>query len=201
MKRFKITFIVTVVALILFTNVLVASAATMHTVKPGESLWTIARKYGTTVNQIKSTNNHWSELIHAGQTLNIPQKTKYTTNHFSSRDLDLLARLVHGEARGETFEGQVGVAAVILNRVENPKFPNTVSGVIYENLAFESIMNGQANLRPNQETIKAAKAALNGWDPTGNSLFFYNPAKIHSSSNWIWTRRVVKNIGSHSFAV
>ncbi|MFW6381011.1 MAG: spore cortex-lytic enzyme [Bacillota bacterium] len=117
---------------------------------------------------------------------------------FRNDDIELLARLVHAEARGEPYEGQVAVAAVLLNRVESPSFPNTLAGVIYQPLAFESVANGQFNLPPTNENRRAARSALNGWDPTYGSLFFWNPSKPVNS--WIWSRDTVRKIGSHIFA-
>jgi len=110
----------------------------------------------------------------------------------------LLARLVSGEARGEPYMGQVGVAAVILNRTQNPKFPPTVSGVIFQPGAFESVRNGQIwAAYPSRSNFDAAREALNGWDPTYGSLYFWNPYK--RVSPWIWTRRVMTQIGRHVF--
>jgi N-acetylmuramoyl-L-alanine amidase len=114
-------------------------------------------------------------------------------------DLQLIARLVHAEARAEPFEGKVAVAAVLLNRVESPSFPNSVAGVIYQPLAFESVANGQFNLPPTSDEIKAARSALNGWDPTHGALFFWNPSK--PVNEWIWSRRIVRRIGGHVFAL
>ncbi len=113
-------------------------------------------------------------------------------------EANLVARLIHAEARGEPYEGQVAVGAVLLNRVEDPAFPNSISGVIYQPLAFESVANGQFNLPPTSENIRAARAALNGWDPTYGSTFFWNPSK--PVNNWIWSRPTVRTIGSHVFA-
>lgn len=121
------------------------------------------------------------------------------TTSSSNSNLNLLARAVHGEARGEPYEGQVAVAAVILNRVKNSQFPNTIAGVIYQSGAFSCVDDGQINATPNSTSIKAAQDALNGWDPSGGALYFYNPAKI-SSTNWIWRRPVIKVIGGHYFA-
>jgi len=113
-------------------------------------------------------------------------------------DVHLLARLVSGEARGEPYTGQVAVAAVIINRVESPKFPSTVSGVVYQPHAFESVSNGEIwRQPPSDENIKAARAALNGWDPTYGCLFFWNPSK--PVSKWIWTRQIIRRIGNHVF--
>lgn len=114
-------------------------------------------------------------------------------------DVYLLARLIHGEARGEPYVGKVAVGAVVLNRVRSPKFPNTVAGVIYQPLAFTAVADGQINLPPDSEAIRAAQAALNGWDPSGGALYYYNPAK--STSSWIWSRRTITVIGKHIFAI
>lgn len=116
-----------------------------------------------------------------------------------STDVELLARTVSAEARGESYEGQVAVAAVILNRVGDSRFPNSLSGVIYQPLAFESVANGEIYRRPpSASSRRAARAALNGWDPTGGAVFFWNPAK--PVSRWIWSRPIIKRIGNHVFA-
>lgn len=116
----------------------------------------------------------------------------------SSANLELLARCVYAEARGEPYTGQVAVAAVVLNRVRSSKFPNTVSGVIYQPLAFTSVADGQINLKPSASAYKAAKDALNGWDPTNGCLYYYNPST--ATSKWIWSLKVELTIGRHSFA-
>lgn len=115
-------------------------------------------------------------------------------------ELHLLSRVVQAEAEGEPFEGQVAVAAVLLNRVKSPSFPNTVAGVIYQPLAFESVLNGHIWRVGNLGTAeRAALAALNGWDPTYGALFFWNPSK--PVSPWIWTRQIVRTIGRHVFGL
>ena len=114
-------------------------------------------------------------------------------------EVELLARLIHGEARGEPYVGMVAVGAVVLNRVRSSKFPNTIAGVIYQAGAFDAVADGQINLTPNEQSRRAARDALNGWDPTGGCLYYYNPAT--ATSKWIWTREVRLNIGDHSFAV
>ncbi len=112
----------------------------------------------------------------------------------------LLARAIHGEARGEPYIGKVAVGAVILNRVKSPKFPNTVAGVIYQPLAFTAVADGQINLTPpGKDSIKAARDALNGWDPTYGSLYYWNPAT--ATSKWIWSRKVTLKIGKHWFGL
>ena len=118
---------------------------------------------------------------------------------YSSSDINLLARLVYGEARGESYTGQVAVAAVVLNRVRSSSFPNTISGVIYQPYAFTVVADGQINLTPNDTAIKAAKAAMNGWDPTGGAIYYYNPRT--ATSSWIYSRKTVATFGNHVFAV
>ena len=117
-----------------------------------------------------------------------------------SADQYLLARLVYAEARGESYKGKVAVAAVVLNRVRSSAFPNTISGVIYQSNAFESVSNGSINKKPDSDCLRAAREAMNGWDPTGGCLYFYNAAQV-STGSWIKTRTVKTVIGNHSFAV
>ena len=115
----------------------------------------------------------------------------------NNNELHLLARLIHAEARAEPYIGQVAVGAVMLNRVASPDFPNTVAGVIYQALAFESVANGQFNLPPTDENYRAARDAINGWDPTYGCEFFWNPSK--PVSKWIWSRKIVVKYGNHVF--
>lgn len=122
-----------------------------------------------------------------------------STASYTSQDLYLLAKCVHAEARGEPYVGQVAVAAVVLNRVDSPEFPNTISGVIYQPWAFTAVHDGQINLEPNESAYSAAKDALNGWDPTYGCLYYYNPET--ATSEWIWTRTTVVTIGKHVFAI
>jgi len=122
-----------------------------------------------------------------------------STSNISQSDLNLLARCVYGEARGEPYNGQVAVAAVVLNRVRSSKFPNTISGVIYQAGAFTAVSDGQINLTPNESAYSAARDALNGWDPTGGCLYYYNPAT--ATSSWIWSLTVHIKIGKHNFAL
>ena len=114
-------------------------------------------------------------------------------------EVELLARLIHGEARGEPYVGMVAVGAVVLNRVKSSRFPNTMAGVIYQSGAFDAVSDGQINLTPSEQSRRAARDALNGWDPTGGCLYYYNPAT--ATSSWIWSREVRLTIGDHSFAV
>ena len=119
-------------------------------------------------------------------------------NTQTNNNLNLLARAISGEARGEPYEGQVAVGAVILNRVNNSSFPNTIAGVVYQAGAFDSVDDGQINMEPTTTAVKAARDALNGWDPSGGAIYFFNPAT--STSKWIWSRPIIKTIGKHHFA-
>jgi N-acetylmuramoyl-L-alanine amidase len=111
----------------------------------------------------------------------------------------LLARLIRAEAEAEPFTGQVAVGSVVLNRVRSSSFPNSVSGVIFQPHAFESVTRGLIWARtPTAQYMRAAVSALNGWDPTFGALFFWNPAKRVSA--WIWTRSIITQIGRHIFA-
>jgi len=114
-------------------------------------------------------------------------------------DEQLIARAINGEARGEPYEGQVAVGAVILNRVASADFPNTVAGVIYQPGAFTAVSDGQINvpIDPSSSVVKAARDAINGWDPTGGALYYWNPQT--ATSKWIWSRQVLKVIGKHYF--
>lgn len=126
-----------------------------------------------------------------------PSGTASTKNVTNSKDVDLLARLINGEARGEPYEGQVAVGAVILNRTRDARFPSTIAGVIYQPGAFTAIVDGQINAVIQDSSRRAARDALNGWDPSGGAVFYYNPAK--TTNKWIWSRPLIKIIGSHRF--
>ena len=115
----------------------------------------------------------------------------------SSADLNLLTRIVYAEARGEVYAGQVAIAAVVLNRVKNSSFPNSIAGVIYQPGAFTAVSDGQINLTPDSTARKAAQDALNGWDPTYGSIYYFNPNT--ATSSWIWSRPYVITIGKHRF--
>lgn len=122
-----------------------------------------------------------------------------SSSTYNSNDRYLLAKIVYAEARGESYTGQVAIAAVVLNRVKDSRFPNTVSGVIYQPWAFTAVNDGQINLEPNQKAYQAADDALNGWDPTYGSVYYYNPQT--ATSKWIYTTKKVTQIGKHVFAV
>ncbi len=125
--------------------------------------------------------------------------TSSGTGKYTSSDVALLARLIYGEARGESYTGQVAVGAVVLNRVKSASFPNTISGVIYQPYAFTAVSDGQINMTPNASCTEAAKAAMNGWDPTNGAIYYYNPKT--ATSKWIFSRTTTITIGNHVFAV
>ena len=128
-----------------------------------------------------------------------PKKVTAASNSNSTSDVQLLARAINGEAIGEPYEGQVAVGAVILNRVKSPKFPNTIAGVIYEPGAFTAVSDGQINVAISEGStvVKAARDALNGWDPSGGAIYYFNPAT--ATNKWIWSRPLIKTIGKHRF--
>ena len=117
----------------------------------------------------------------------------------SASDLQLMARAINGEARGEPYEGQVAVGAVILNRVRDSRFPNTIAGVIYQSGAFTAVADGQINqpIAEGSTVLKAARDALNGWDPTNGAVYYFNPNT--ATNKWIWSRPLIKTIGKHRF--
>lgn len=116
----------------------------------------------------------------------------------ADKNLDLLAHVIHAEARGEPYEGMVAVGAVVLNRVKDSRFPNSIPGVVYQPGAFDCVTDGQINLEPSATAIKAARDAMNGWDPTYGCIYYYNPTT--ATSKWIWSRPIVTRIGKHNFA-
>lgn len=117
----------------------------------------------------------------------------------TTSDIQLMARAINGEARGEPYEGQVAVGAVILNRVKSSKFPNTIAGVIYQSGAFTAVSDGQINvpIKAGSSVLKAAQDAMNGWDPTGGAIYYFNPST--ATNKWIWSRPLIKTIGKHRF--
>ena len=132
---------------------------------------------------------------------NNPKKTDitYAKTSNSTSDIQLMARAINGKARGEPYEGQVAVGAVILNRVKDSRFPNTIAGVIYQSGAFTAVADGQINqpIKEDSTVYKAARDAMNGWDPTGGCVYYFNP--VTATNKWIWSRPLVKTIGKHRF--
>ena len=129
---------------------------------------------------------------------NSEQNISYASTSNTS-DIQLMARAINGEARGEPYEGQVAVGAVILNRVKDSRFPNSISGVIYQSGAFTAVADGQINapIDEGSTVYKAAQDAMNGWDPTGGCVYYFNPNT--ATNKWIWSRPHVITIGKHRF--
>ena len=148
------------------------------------------RKNGLTVDGIAGTNTLRAMGIYTSST------TSSSSSSHSS-DVNLLARLIYGEARGEPYTGQVAVGAVVLNRVRSSKFPNTIAGVIYQSGAFDVVADGQINMTPDSTAKKAAADALNGWDPSYGSIYYFNPDT--ATNAWIWSRPHTITIGKHRF--
>lgn len=131
--------------------------------------------------------------------LSSAEKVNAASGGGNTSDVQLLARAINGEARGEHYEGQVAVGAVILNRVKDSRFPNTIAGVIYQSGAFTAVADGQINvpIAENATVVKAAQDALNGWDPTNGAVYYFNPDT--ATNSWIWSRPLIKTIGKHRF--
>lgn len=125
--------------------------------------------------------------------------TQELDNGYTEDDVYILASAINGEARGEPYEGQVAVGAVILNRVDSDQFPNSIPGVVYQSGAFDAVADGQIQLTPNDSAFRAAQDAINGWDPTNGALYYWNPAT--ATSRWIWSVPITTSIGRHVFGV
>jgi len=183
------------------------SGVASYTVREGDTLYDIAMDYQVSVRELMRANNLTGSLIRPGQVLFLPEKktgeSYLSRGDISREEMMLLARLIHAEARGESFEGQVAVGAVILNRLASPHFPKTIREVIYQKTShvyqFSPVGDGSINLEPNEKAIQAAVQAIQGKDPTGGALFFYNPDI--SRDQWIRTLPVVTRIGNHVFAI
>ena len=148
------------------------------------------QKNGLTVDGIAGTRT----LTAMGITSSSSSSSSSSNN---SSNVNLLARAIYGEARGEPYTGQVAVGAVILNRVKSSKFPNTIAGVIYQSGAFDAVSDGQINLNPDSTAKKAAQDALNGWDPSYGAIYYFNPST--ATNKWIWSRPLTVTIGKHRF--
>ncbi|WP_404456359.1 spore cortex-lytic enzyme [Virgibacillus necropolis] len=154
--------------------------------------------YGNAANKKQSANKQPANKQGSKKTNNASAPTAINVPEgFSQNDIQLMANAVYGESRGEPYVGQVAVASVILNRVESPSFPNTVSGVIFEPRAFTAVADGQIWLTPNETAKQAVIDAINGWDPSGNAIYYFNP--VTATSDWIWSRPQIKKIGKHIF--
>jgi N-acetylmuramoyl-L-alanine amidase len=206
-KTFLLAIFASIVLCLLLVKSPTAQASSVHWVSKGESLWLISQWYKTPMDQIRSYNGLSGNAIFPGQKLVIPDKTSPGSSDLPSRsggfgrytreEVDLLARLISSEAEGESYLGKVAVGAVVLNRVRSSIFPNTIAGVIYQPGQFEPVDNGRINNPPTEESLRAARDVLNGWDPTGGALYFFNPNKAYSY--FLWARPIRKWIGLHVF--
>lgn len=147
------------------------------------------KKNGLTVDGIAGTQTL--------KAMGITSSSSSSSSSNNSSNVNLLARVVYGEARGEPYTGQVAVAAVVLNRVKSSKFPNTISGVVYQSGAFDAVADGQINMTPDTTAKKAAQDALNGWDPSYGAIYYFNPST--ATNKWIWSRPMTVTIGRHRF--
>lgn len=147
------------------------------------------KKNGLTVDGIAGTQTL--------KAMGITSSSLSSSSSNNSSNVNLLARVVYGEARGEPYTGQVAVAAVVLNRVKSSKFPNSISGVVYQSGAFDAVADGQINMTPDTTAKKAAQDALNGWDPSYGAIYYFNPST--ATNKWIWSRPMTVTIGKHRF--
>ena len=172
-----------------------AGGTVLHRVIKGQSLWSIAGMYDTTVKELVA----WNAIkdpgkVYPGQIIQVRSSPEIA----SHKERELLARVIYAEARGEDFDGQVAVGAVVLNRLKHPGFPKTIREVVYQEGAFTATADRQIRLEPDESAWEAAAAALAGKDPTGGALFYYNPAI--AKDRWIKTRPVITVIGNHVFS-
>jgi len=152
------------------------------------------------VKKFQKKNGLTVDGIAGAQTLKamgITSSSSSSSSSNNSSNVNLLARVVYGEARGEPYTGQVAVAAVVLNRVKSSKFPNSISGVVYQSGAFDAVADGQINMTPDTTAKKAAQDALNGWDPSYGAIYYFNPST--ATNKWIWSRPMTVTIGKHRF--
>jgi len=184
----------------------------LYTVAPGDCLYTIAHKYGTNVRDLMEANGLEGDLLRVGQVLMLPSYIRpriskvsedgLLIRSVSDEELDLLIRLVHAEAAGESYIGKVAVAASVLNRVDSPDYPDTIKDVIYHVVGengyqYTPVANGRINQPGDAAAAQAVEAALAGWDPTGGATGFYNPKATNDT--WVRSRKVVAVIGNHVF--
>ncbi|GAB6157722.1 hypothetical protein JCM39194_09220 [Desulfotomaculum varum] len=179
-----------------------------YIVKPGDTLYQICQDYNVSLSHLMRANNLKNTVIYPDQKIVIPAGSVSAYGMILSRgdvsrdDIDLLARLIHAEARGESYEGKVAVGAVIINRLASPEFPKNIRDVILQNnnrvYQFSPVQDGSINLKPDEESRRAAIEALLGHDPTGGALFFYNP--VIANDKWIKTLPIITRIGNHVFA-
>ena len=175
-----------------------------YTVRTGDTLYLISQRYGTTVNALRSLNNIWTDNLTVGQRLLIPGATPASSGAYTAAERDLLARLVSAEALGEPYDGLVAVAAVVLHRVADPRYPNSIHDVIYQVVntyyyQFSPVMDGRINQTAAVLAVQAVQDAIAGRDPSNGALGFYNPAK--TTNQWVSSQTITARIGDHVFFV
>jgi len=187
-------------------------SADVYTVQKGDSLYLIAKKYVISLNSLRKANGKWDDVIYPGQNLIIPRSSSNTGTFstalanngaipYTQGDLDLLARLITAEANNQPYTAKVAVGAVVVNRVKDPDFPNTIHGVIYEKsygyYQFTPVENGMINKPASQDAIKAAYEALNGVDPTNGALYFFDNT---ATNKWLWSKKIALRSGIMVYA-
>ncbi|WP_017416055.1 cell wall hydrolase [Clostridium tunisiense] len=191
--------------IILFTASGSAKAAT-HEVQKGDTLYKISKSYGVTLDSLRETNNKWDNLIIPGEVLEIPGETSSTDVHkseasgvipYTEEELQLLGRLIRAEAENQPYTAKIAVGAVVVNRVKSDKFPNNITSVIYEKRQFTPVSNGMINKPATEETLKAAKEALGGNDPTNGALFFFDTS---ATSSWLRSKPQALKVDKMVFA-
>ncbi len=179
-----------------------AALAWSYTVRWGDTLWLLSQRFGVPLASLRAANNQWSDWIYPGQVLWIPEQSNGGTSSLSPADQDLFARLVMAEAEGEPYAGMVAVAATVLNRVEDPRYPKTVRGVILDHTwgwyEYSPVADGRIwQVWPDDRAWRAISDALNGWDPSLGANGFYNPAK--TTNWWVRSQPITTVIGNHVF--
>jgi len=174
-----------------------------YMIKQGDTLYDLAREFNTTSGVIMALNDMENNIVRTGQLIKVPTNNltprQVLARTIQPQEKELLARVIHAEARGEPFQGQVAVGAVIINRIIHSSFPDTIRDVIYQSGQFTAVYDGQIKLDPNAQSFQAAKKALNGLDPTMGSIYYYNP-KIAENKWWFNDKTVNVIIGEHVFA-
>ena len=210
-----IIFLVNIIVISVFNIIPNADAASYRRGSTGSTVSTIQEKlknwgyysgevdgiYGSrteaAVTSFQRKNGLTADGIAGPKTLEAMGISESSSATTQSNDINLLARLISAEARGEPYTGQVAVGAVVLNRMEHPSFPNTMSGVIYQSGAFSCMLDGQWDQPVADSAYKAARDALNGWDPSGGAIYYFNP--VTATNGWIWSRPLIVTIGKHRF--
>ena len=182
-----------------------------YTVQTGDSLYLISQRFGVSVYELRLLNNKWDDMIYPGQTIYIPssasnsgqsvQSSSSAVISYTASEVDLLARLIGAEAEGEPYTAKVAVAAVVVNRVKDSRFPNSITDVIYQNdggyCQFSPVANGMINNPASADDIKAAYEALNGSDPTNGALYYFDDS---TTNTWLWSKTVALRVDKMVFS-